>query len=326
MTGLLRALIIAGLLGYSTAGGAQGAFPSSPIKLIVPTAGGTNDLLARLLAPKLSAALGQPVIVETKAGAGGNIAAEFVARADPDGYTILIGYNGPIANNVSLFKKLPFDPVKDFIPITLAVTAPQLLVINPSVPAVNIREFIALAKSRPGQLNYASISLGSGSHLTMEWLKSAADVNLLHVPYKGAAPALTDLLSGTVQAGFFVPGNVLQYGKAGRLRIIASASPERFKSTPDVPTLIEAGLNDFVAVAWIGLFAPARTPERIIEIYHREITKALRAPDVHDKLRGIEFDVIASTPKEFEEFIRADIARWAAVIRKLGLKLDSSKK
>lgn len=312
------------LAGCSLTAAGQGLH-SKPVRLIVPTAGGTNDVLARLLAPKLSERYGQPVIVETKAGAGGNLAADFVARSDPDGHTLLIGYNGPIANNVSLFSKLPFDPVKDFAPITLAVSAPQLLVINPAVSAANLQQFISLAKLQPGKLNYASISPGSGSHLTMEWLKSAAGINLLHVPYKGAAPALTDVLAGTVQAGFFVPGNVLQYGKAGRLRIIASAGEQRFKSIPDVPTLIEAGFPDFVAVAWIGLLAPAATPRQIVALHHREITRALRLPEVHAKLRGIEFDVIASTPEEFQSFIQKDIERWAAVIKKLGIKLDAGK-
>jgi tripartite-type tricarboxylate transporter receptor subunit TctC len=299
---------------------AQTRFPSKPVRLIVPTAGGTNDTLARLIAPKLSEALSQPVIVETKAGAGGNLGAEFVARSEPDGHTLLIGYNGPIANNISLFESLPFDPVKDFAPITLAVTAPQLLVINPKVAAANIQEFIALARSRAGQLNYGSVGPGSGSHLAMEWLKSEAGINLLHVPYKGAAPALTDLLGGTVEAGFFVPGNVLQYAKAGRLRVLASSGRERFKSTPDAPTLVESGFPDFVALAWIGLLAPAATPPNIVQLHHREITRILKQADVHEKLRAIEFDVVASTPTEFAEFIRTDIARWATVIKKTGAR------
>jgi tripartite-type tricarboxylate transporter receptor subunit TctC len=311
-------LVGAAMLGVSLPSIAQTPFPSKPIKVIVPTLGGTNDLVARLVAPKLSEALGQPVIVDTKAGAGGNIGTDFVAKSDPDGYTLLIGYNGPIANNVSL-EKLPFSPVKDLAPITLAVTAPQLLVVSQSVPVSKLSEFIAYSQGRPGQLSYGSVGPGSGSNLAMEWFKVAAGVDLVHIPYKGAAPAVTDLLAGTVQAGFFVPGNVLQYVKAGRLKVLASAGRARSSSIPEAPTLIESGFRGFEALAWVGWMARAGTPKPIIDLYNREIVRILHLPEVHDRLRAVEFDVVASTPQEFEEFIRADIARWSDAIKKTGI-------
>lgn len=298
---------------------AQQAFPTKAIKVIVPTAGGTNDLVARLVAPKLSEAFKQPVVVETKAGAGGNIGADFVAKSEPDGYTLLIGYNGPIANNISLTDNLPFDPIKDFAPITLAVTAPQLLVVNASLPVSNLAQFIAYSRARPGKLSYGSVGPGSGSNLAMEWLKFLTSTDVAHIPYKGAAPAVTDLLAGTVQVGMFVPGNVLQYVKAGRLRVLASAGQTRFGSTPEAPTLIESGFPGFEALAWVGWLTRAGTPAPIVDLYHREITRILNLPDVRRSLQAIEFDVIASTPKEFEQFIKADIARWADVIKKTGI-------
>lgn len=307
------------MVGWTASVVAQPPFPSKPIKVIVPTLGGTNDVVARLVAPRLSEALKQPVTVETKAGAGGNIGTDFVAKSEPDGYTLLIGYNGPIANNVSLSASLPFDPVKDFAPITLAVVAPQLLVVNSKLSVSNLTEFIAYSRAHPGQMSYGSIGPGSGSNLTMEWFKLSAGVDLAHIPYKGAAPAVTDLLAGIVQAGFFVPGNVLPYVKAGRLKLLASAGRARFASTPDVPTLIESGFPAFEAVAWIGWLTRAGTPTPIVDLYHREIVRILNLPEVHDRLRAIEFSVVASTPKEFESFIHADISRWAEVIKKTGI-------
>lgn len=298
---------------------AQAPFPSKPIRVIVPTLGGTNDIVARLVAPRLSEMLKQPVIVDTKAGAGGIIGSDFVAKSEPDGYTLLIGYNGPIANSVSLSDKLPYDPVKDFAPITLAVTAPQLLVTSPKLPVSNLAEFLAYARARPGQLSYGSVGPGSGSNLAMEWFKLLAGVNLVHIPYRGAAPAVTDLLGSTVQAGFFVPGNVLQYVKAGRLKLLASAGRTRSASTPDVPTLIESGFPGFEALAWVGFLTTAGTPKPIVDLYHKDIVAILDSPEVHDRLRAIEFDVVASTPAEFERFIRTDIDRWAGVIKKTGI-------
>jgi tripartite-type tricarboxylate transporter receptor subunit TctC len=318
----LRALaLVAGAVVLSQAG-AQEWSPTKPIRIIVPVVGGTNDLVARLVAPKLQEVLGQSVIVENKGGAGGNIGSDVVAKAAPDGSNLLIGYNGPIAVNVSLFDKMPYDPVRDLAPITLAVTAPQFLTVHPSVPANTVAELVALAKASPGKLSYASIAVGSASHLTMEMLKTAANVDIVHIPYKGSAPAVTDVLGGNVQAAFFVPGNVLQYVKAGQIRLIASTGRKRFATTPNVPTMIESGYPDFEAVAWIGFLTTGGTPRPIIDRYNREIVKILNSPEVRDKLLAVEFEMVAGTPDQFGEWIRTEIQRWGRVIKQTGAKAN----
>jgi tripartite-type tricarboxylate transporter receptor subunit TctC len=296
--------------------------PTKPVRIIVPVVGGTNDLVARLVAPKLQEAIGQSVIVENKGGAGGNIGADMVAKAPPDGHMLLIGYNGPIAVNVSLFDKMPYDPVRDLAPITLAVTAPQFLTVHPSVPARTVAELIALARAQPGKLSYASIAVGSASHLTMEMMKTAANVDIVHVPYKGSAPAVTDILGGNVQTAFFVPGNVLQYVKSGQIRLLASTGRKRFATTPTVPTMIESGFADFEAVAWIGFLTTGGTPRPIIDRYNREIVKILNTPDVRDKLLAVEFEMVAGSPEQFGEWIRTEIARWGKVIKQTGAKVN----
>ncbi len=303
-------------------GSAQEWAPTRPIRIIVPVIGGTNDLVARLVAPKLQDALGQSVIVENKVGAGGNIGTDMVAKAVPDGHMIMVGYNGPIAINVSLFDKMPYDPLKDLAPITLAVTAPQFLTVHPSVPANTVAELVALAKAQPGKLSYASIAVGSASHLTMEMLKTAAGVDLVHIPYKGPAPAVADLLGGNAQAAFFVPGNVLQYMKSGRIRLLASTGRKRFASTPNVPTMIESGFPDFEAVAWIGFLTTGGTPRPIIDRYNREIVKILNLPEVRDKLLAVEFEMVAGSPEQFGEWIRTEIPRWGKVIKQTGAKAN----
>jgi tripartite-type tricarboxylate transporter receptor subunit TctC len=301
---------------------AQDWAPTKPVRIIVPIIGSTNDVLARLVAPKLQEVLGQPVLVENKPGAGGNIGADMVAKSPPDGHTLLIGYNGPIAINQTLFEKMPYDPVKDLTPITLAVTSPQYLVVNPAAGLNSVAELVARAKADPGKLSYASVAVGSASHLTMEMLKSAAQVNLTHVPYRGAGPAVTDLIAGNVQAAFFVPGNVQQFVKEGRLKLIASTGQKRFPSTPNIPTMIESGFADFVATSWIGFLTTAGTPKPIIDRYHREIVKILAIPEIRDKLVGLEFEVVATTPEQFAAHIRSEIPRWGKVIKETGAKAD----
>ena len=301
---------------------AQDWSPSKPVRIIVPIVGSTNDVVARLVAPKLSEAIGQPVVVENKPGAGGNIGADFVAKSPPDGHTLLIGYNGPIAVNVTLFDKLPYDPLKDLAPITLAVTSPQYLVVNANFPVNSVAELIARAKAQPGKISYASIAVGSASHLTMEMLKLAAGVDINHIPYKGTAPAVTDLVAGNVPVAFMVPGNVLQFAKDGRLKLIASSGAKRFPGTPTVPTLVESGYPDLVALAWIGFLAPGGTPKNIIDRYNREIVKILNTPEIRDKLIAMEFDLVAGTPEQFSAWIRSEIPRWGKVIKATGAKAD----
>ncbi|MBA2965118.1 MULTISPECIES: Bug family tripartite tricarboxylate transporter substrate binding protein [Ramlibacter] len=296
--------------------------PSRPVRIIVPIVGSTNDVLARLIAPKLQEAIGQPVVVENKPGAGGNIGADLVAKAQPDGHTLLVGYNGPLAINVTLFDKMPYDPLKDLQPLTLAVKAPQYLVVNPASGITSVQDLLARAKEQPGKLSYASIAVGSASHLTMEMLKSAAGVHITHIPYRGAGPAVTDLLGNQVQVGFFVPGNVQQFAREGKLKLIASSGAKRFPSTPDVPTLAESGFKDFEATSWIGFLTTANTPRPIVERYHRELVKIIRSPEITQRLHEMEFEVVASTPEQFGSWIRSEIPRWGKVIKETGAKAE----
>jgi tripartite-type tricarboxylate transporter receptor subunit TctC len=303
---------------YAGTVAAQEWSPSKTVRIVVPIVGSTNDVLARLVAPELQKALGQPVIVENKGGAGGTIGAHEVVKSPPDGHTLLVGFNGPIAINPTLLPKIPYDVTKDLAPITLAVMSPQFLAVNPQVPAKDLKEFVALAKQR--KLSYASVSPGSASHLTMEMLKSAAGVDLTHIPYKGAGPAVVDLIGGQVDAAFLVPGNILQFVKEGKAKVIASTGEKRFQSMPDVPTMIEQGYPGFVAVSWIGFLAPGGTPKPIIDRYNKEIVKVLKTPEIARQLEKIEFEVVAGSPEQFAAWIRAEIPRWGQVIKANNIK------
>ncbi len=300
--------------------GADEWTPTKPVRIIVPIVGSTNDVLGRLVASKLEGILGQPVIVENKPGAGGNIGADFVAKSPPDGYTLLVGYNGPIAINKTLFDNIPYDPEIDLAPITLAVSSPQYLVVNKDLPVKSVSDLVAWSRANPGKLSYGSVATGSASHLTMEMLNEAAGLGATHVPYRGASPALVDLVAGNVQAAFLVPGNVQQYVKEGRLKLLASTGERRFPSTPEVPTMIESGYPNFIATSWIGFLAPAGTPRNIIDRYNKEIVKILRMPDVEQKLRDMEFEVVASTPEQFGSWIKSEVQRWGKVIKSTGAK------
>jgi tripartite-type tricarboxylate transporter receptor subunit TctC len=316
---LLSVLLSFGVLSSAVA---QEWAPTKTVRIIVPIVGSTNDVLARLIAPKLQEVFGQPFVVENKPGAGGNIGADSVAKSAPDGHTLLIGYNGPIAVNISLFEKMPYDPVKDLVPISLMVTTPNYLVVSPTAGINSVADLISKAKAAPGKLAYASIAIGSSSHLTMEMLKTAANVDLTHVPYKGPATALTDLIAGNVQAAFFVPGNVQQYVKEGRLKLIASSGAKRFASTPNIPTLIESGYPDLVATSWIGLLAAGGTPKNIIDRYNREIVKIVTSAEIRDKLQAMEFEVVATSSDQFAAWIRSEIPRWGKVIKSTGAKAE----
>ena len=301
---------------------AQQWSPSKPVRIVVPIQGGTVDILARLVAPGLQQAFGQPIVVENKAGAGGNLGTDFVAKSEPDGSTILAGYTGPITVNVTLFGNLPYDPQRDLAPITLAVTTPQFLTVNPGVPFNSVAELVAYAKANPGKLSYGSVGVGSASHLTMEMFKSAASVNIVHIPYKGSAPNVTDLLGGQVQLSFLVPGNVLPHLGGGKLKVLAVSGRKRFAATPNTPTMIESGFPDFEAIAWIGFLAPGATPRPIIERYNRELVRILNTPEVRQKLLDIQFEIVAGTPEQFAEYIRWETPRWAKVIRDTGAKAN----
>lgn len=317
------AAIALGTVAASGAAWAQADWaPTKPVRIVVPIVGSTNDVLARIVAPKLQEVFGQPFVVENKGGAGGNIGALDVVRSAPDGHTLLVGYNGPLAINVTLFDKMPFDPTKDLAPITLAVKSPQYLVVNPATGITSVQDFIAKAKANPGKYSYGSVSMGSASHLTMEMMKSAAGFRMTHIPYRGAGPAVADLVAGNVQAGFFVPGNVQGFVKDGKLKLLATTGQKRFPSTPDVPTLSESGLKDFEATSWIGFLAPAGTPTHIVNRYHQEMVKILNSPEVKARLVEMEFDVVASSPRQFSDWIRTEITRWGKVIKDTGAKAE----
>jgi len=296
--------------------------PSKPVRIVVPIVGSTNDVLARLVAPKLQEAFGQPFVVENKGGGGGTIGAAEVVRSAPDGHTLLVGFNGPLAINVTLFDKLPYDPATDLVPLTLAVKSPQYLVVNPATGITSVSDFIAKAKANPTKFSYGSVSLGSASHLTMEMMKADAKFFMTHVPYRGAGPAVSDLLAGNVQAGFFVPGNVQGFVKDGRLRLLATTGQKRFPSTPDIPTLQEAGLKNFEATSWIGFLAPKGTPANIVQRYNQELTRILNSPEISKRLQEMEFEVVASTPEQFSEWIRLEIDRWGKVIKANNIKAE----
>ena len=326
MTALLNRRIfavgIASLGALSSIGAAaQEWAPSKPVRIVVPIVGSTNDVLARLIAPKLQEAIGQAVVVENKPGAGGNIGANEVAKSAADGHTLLVGYNGPLAIHVGLFDKMPYDPLKDLAPITLAVKSPQYLVVNPATGITSVADFVAKAKASPAKYSYGSVALGSASHLTMEMFKAAAGFHMTHIPYRGAGPAVTDLIGGATQAAFLVPGNVQQFVKEGRLRLLASTGTKRFASTPDIPTLSET-YKDFEATSWIGFLAPGATPAPIIDRYNREIVKILNQPDIRKRLHEMEFEIIASTPKQFGDWIKTEIGRWGTVIKATGTKAE----
>jgi tripartite-type tricarboxylate transporter receptor subunit TctC len=298
-------------------------YPGKPVRLVVPfPAGSTPDIVGRALGQKLAAAWGQPVIVDNRPGAGGNIGAAEVAHAAPDGYTLLIGSNGPIAINKALYDKLPFDPDRDLKPISLLAGAPQILAVHPSVPAGDLQQLVAYARANPGKLAYGSVGSGSASHLTMELFKSQARVSLVHVPYKGFPPVVQDLLSGQIQATFAIVPAVLPQIRAGRLRGLAVTSEKRTSLAPDIATMSEQGLPRFDATAWQGLLAPSGISSEILSTISSETQKAMRSPEVKKTLETQGFETIGSTPEEFAAFIRAEREKWTKVVRETGAKAE----
>jgi tripartite-type tricarboxylate transporter receptor subunit TctC len=298
-------------------------YPSRPVTIMVAfTPGGPSDVLSRLIARRLQEILHQPFIVENRPGAGGNIAAEQVKNADPDGYTLLMGNNGILATNAALYKKLSYDAQKDFAPISLVGTQPNILVVNPSVPANSMAELIALAKASPGALNFASSGHGAAAHLAGELFKTEAKINIVHVAYKGAAPALQDVIAGHVQMMFATAASVIGLIKNEKVRALAVTTLKRTALLPDLPTVDELGLKGFDATTWHGLVAPAGTPKDIIEMLNIATTEALKDPTTQKALLDLGVDVIGSSPKEFEDYIKAEIPKWTAVVKASGAQID----
>ena len=319
-----RVIIVIAALTTFAAGPAfaQAApWPSKPITYVVPfAAGGTTDILARLIGEKLSKALGQPIIVENRPGAGGNIGSDFVARAVPDGYTILGGTISSHAINVSLYAKMPYDPEKNFAPITLIGSLANVLAVNADSPIRTVQELIAEAKAKPGALTFASSGAGTSQHLAGELFKRLAGVEITHIPYKGSAPALQDLIGGHVSMVFDNVVAVAALIKSGKVRPLGVTSLKRVQAFPDVPTIAESGLPDYEVVSWQGIFAPAGTPPDIVKRLNEEIVRILRMPDVVERMDTLGLEPVGNTPDEFAKFQRAEIVKWAKVVKEAGLK------
>jgi len=298
-------------------------YPDRPIKLIAPFApGGATDVLARTMAQGLTEAWGQQVIVENRTGAGGNIGADLVAKSAPDGYTLLMGAIGTNAVNAFIYPKMPYDTERDFAPITQVARVPMLLVVHPSLPIRNVKELIAYAEARPDQLNYASGGVGASQHLAGELFKSMTGVKMVHVPYKGAAPSVTDVVAGQAQLTFGDMVAFLPHAKAGRVRPLAVSTAKRSAAVPDLPTVSEAGVPGYEATAWYGLFAPAGTPPAIVSKLNAESVRILRMPTIAERVANLGAEPVGSTPAEYADFLKAEMARWGKVVRAAGIKSD----
>lgn len=319
--------IIAGCAGvafalFSSMTAAQ-AWPNKPIRYVVPfAAGGTTDILARTIGDKLSIALGQPVIVENKPGAGGGVGAAEVAKSPPDGYTIMGGTISTHAINASLYSNLPYDPVRDFVPITLIARVPNMLVVNNDVPAKNVAELIALMKANPGKWNFASSGNGTSQHLSGELFKGMAGVQMQHIPYKGSPPALTDVMGGQVTMTFDNITTAWTLAKAGKLRALAVTTAKRSPIAPDVPTLAESGLPGYEVGSWQGVFAPVGTPPEIVKRLNTEIVKIINTPDVQKKLLDLGAEPVANSSEEFTAFVKTEVVKWGDVVKKSGARVD----
>ena len=298
-------------------------YPTRPVNLIVAfTPGGPSDVLARIIGRQLEKILGQTFVIDNRPGGAGNIAAETVAHAAPDGYTLLMGNNGLLATNQSLFKKLNFDGEKDFAPISLIGSQPNILVVNPKLGINSMAELISYAKANPGKLNYANSGFGAAAHLSAELFKSDAKVDIVSVSYKGAAPALQDLIAGHVQVMFATSASVVAFLKSGTLRPLAVTTLKRFSLMPELPTVAELGLPGFDATTWHGLVAPAGTPRDVIATLNRATVQALRDPDTLRQLHDLGVEVNSSTPDEFAAYIKAEIPKWAAVVKASGAQVE----
>jgi tripartite-type tricarboxylate transporter receptor subunit TctC len=311
------------MLMFAVSGAMAQAYPTKPVRMIVPfPAGGATDIVGRLVAQKLAEGWGQQVIVDNRGGAGGTIGSDVAAKSPPDGYTMLLGTSSTHAVAPSLYSKLPYDPVRDFSPVTLVATATILLAVHPSVPAQNVRELIALAKRQPNALSFASSGNGGISHLIGEQFKSTAGIQMLHVPYKGDTPALVDLVGGQVHLMFGTAVSFLPYVSAGRLRALAVTNPKRSPIVPNVPTIAESGLPGFEALQWFGVFVPAGTPRDIVSRLHADIVKSLKLSDVRERLVGLGAEVVGNAPDQFAAFQKADSVKWAKIVKESGAKVD----
>jgi len=317
----VRVVVLAGLTLAAGAAVAQG-YPAKPVRVVVPSpAGGGIDTVARLLSPRLSEMIAQPIVIDNRVGASGTIGTDAVAKAAPDGYTLLATFASH-ALNASLYSKLPYDTERDFAPITLIATVPNILVITPSLPVKSVKELIALAKRRPGELLYASIGPGTPAHLSAELFNTMAGVKMTHVPYKGAAASIVALISGESQLTFTTVLIALPHVQSGRLRALGVGSLKRSAVMRDVPTIDEAGLKGYESIAWYGLLAPAKTPAAIVDLWQRDTAKALQIPEVRDRLLAQGAEPVGSTPAQFATVIGDDMRKWGKIVRETGAKAE----
>jgi tripartite-type tricarboxylate transporter receptor subunit TctC len=298
-------------------------YPVKPVRLIVPfTPGGGVDLIGRSLAQKLAESLAEPVVVDNRSGGSGNIGTDMVAKSPPDGYTLLMGYVGNLAINPFLYRKLPYDSRRDFAPISLAATAPNVLVVFPGLPVASVKDLVALARAKSMPLNYASAGNGTVGHMVAELFKVETGAQITHIPYKGNGQAISDVLAGQVQIMFAAPGASLQQVRAGRLRALAVASAKRESGMPDIPTFAEAGFPSVEAQAWYGLLAAAGTPAPVVDRLHRETVRIMHLADVKERLAVSGYEVVTSTPQQFRDLINADLAKWEKVVKASGARVD----
>ena len=299
---------------------AQDAYPGRAVKILVPYApGGATDIIARIVAAELTKSLGQIFVVENKTGANGNVGADFVAKSAPDGYTLLMGLS-TLAINPSMYAKLPYDALRDFAPISQAVSAPNILTVHPSVPAKTVKEFIVLAKAKPGSITFGSAGMGTSPHLSGELLKTLAKIDIVHVPFKGSGQSIISQLAGEIAANFPSVPTALPYIKADRLRGLGVTTRKRTQALPDVPSIAEAGVPGYEATQWFGVLAPAGTPRAIVERLHQEIIRAVRSAEIKERIVGEGMEVVASTPEEFAAYIKSETEKWTKVIKSAGIK------
>lgn len=323
MQGFLFQAVLAAIWAITNASALAQTYPTKPIRLIVPyPPGGGTDIFARLLGAKLGETLGQQLVIENRAGAAGVLGADAAAKAAPDGYTLVVGQASNLAINPHMMSKLPYDPLKDFAPITLIATSPSLLVVHPSLPARSVKDLVALAKARPGSINYASAGNGSPGHLAAEYFRKVANINLVHIPYKGATPAMLDVIAGQTSLYFTSPVAAQPYVQSGRLRQLAVTSAQRFPPLPDVPAIAEAGYRDFDMTSWWGLLAPAGVAKEIIARLHAEAVKALTTAEMKERLAGQGAMVVTGTPEQFAAYIKSEIANWGRIVTVSGARMD----
>jgi len=299
------------------------AYPSKPIKIVIPfVAGGSSDIVGRAIGSKFQEILGQPAVVENRPGANGSIAAEYVAKADPDGYTVLVGSIGVFSINQALFKDLRYNALRDFAPLTLAVTTPNVLITRPDLPANTMKELVEFAKKNPGRLSYCSSGTGSSDHLTGEVFKQGAGIFAVHVPYRGGAACQVDIMGSQIDLSFQNLGAVTNYIKGGKMKALAVTAAARNPALPNVPTTAEAGFKDMVVTSWQAAAAPAKTPRDVVMKLNDAMVKTLRSPDVRERMNAIGFDVVAGTPEEFGQFMKAEVERWTKAVERGGIKPD----